>query len=283
MNSAIIELTQTTDLQQALEILWIKGIRSFELKGVYKARKNIYALLRIGEKLSGITINASGATLDGGQVASHVIVIENADVSIQGLSIMGGDTLGRAVYEGAKFRSIFEAIDGAGVLVLGDSNVKIKNCNILENHSGMCGGGLSNQGIGLVEIDNCSFENNTAYHTGSAVDNLTPGSKLVIKKSSFRNNKSNQGSICGGPHGQITIFKKTKAEINNCEFIGKSFPIDAALGSEIKISNSYHLGKPVEVVRPARKGTILDKLKYAKKLLGFEIRLLSSFLYPWVR
>lgn len=287
VNSTTIDLTQTPDLQQAIELSWAGGVRTFELNGVYRADKDMDSILRIGRHLSGIVLKGFGAVIDGRNLASHVIIVEDAELAIEGLTVTGGNTTNPArvgrQYSGARFRSIYEAIDGAGLLVLGSSTLKLKNCWVVNNHSGMCGGGISHQGTGLVEIDDSTFEDNTAYHTGAAIDNLTPGARFVVRRSYFNNNLSNKGSICGGPHGQVTVFKNTKATISGSEFSGQSFPIDAQIGSRVKSVHNTYDSRAVEVIRPAGGGTVTDKFKHLKRQLTFGVRLSPYALYPWVR
>jgi hypothetical protein len=147
----------------------------------------------------------------------------------------------------------------------------------------MCGGGVSNQGTGLVELDGCILQDNTAYHTGVAVDNLTVGSKITVQNSIFKDNQSNVGSICGGPHGQITIFKNTVANVQNCDFSGTNYPIDAAVGASVEVSGNTYNKMPVQPRAPGKEGNFIDKLKHARHQLRFSLRLLRYGLYPWVQ
>lgn len=286
MNTSIINLDQIENLQKQIELLWTKGIRTFKLKGNFKAQKDTYALLEINKHLSGISLIGSSATLNGKRITSHIIIIKDANVTIEGITIIGGDTTNPSRiannYSGWSFRSIYEAIDGSGLLVLGNSNVKLKNCVIADNHSGMCGGGISNQATGLVEIDQCKFKNNTAYHTGAAVDNLTKDSKIVINKSKFRDNLSNVGSLCGGPHGQITIFANTNAKIQHNKFFGKTFPIDTANDSKVQNNDNIYRTKFTAPVVPINSGTFKNKFEHLKHLFSFEILLIKYGIYPWV-
>jgi hypothetical protein len=220
-------------------------------------------------------------------ITAHVIVVEDADATLEGLTFRGGSTTDPVrvakTYAGDRFRSLYEAIDGAGLLFLGKSNVVIRGCTITDNHAGMCGGGISNQGVGLVKVVSCAFERNTAYHTGGAADNLTPGSVIEIRDSTFKDNVSNAGSICGGPHGQVTVFKNTRASIHDCDFVGEVYAVDAAAGSTIDSSGNVYEGRPTEPREPGLGGGTNDKLKHTKYQSAFELELGRFELFPRVR
>jgi hypothetical protein len=131
MLKTVIKLDQTPNLQEAVENLWAGGFREFELSGVYKANEDAYALLRIRQHLSGIAFRAldGGATLDGAGRTSHIVVVEQANATFDGIKLTDGDTTNPTRvakdYAGEALRSVYEAIDGAGVLVLGDFKRKI--------------------------------------------------------------------------------------------------------------------------------------------------------------
>lgn len=288
---ATIKLGEIADLQDEVERLWDQGEQTIGLEGTYSPAGEIDSVLRITRKLSGIAFMGvgSGTWIKGAGKASHIIVIDDADVTIRGLSIFGGNTteplkLARH-YKGPRCRSAYEAMDGAGMLITGESNVKIENTVFGHNHSGMCGGAISNQSTGLVQITNCEFVENTAYHTGAAVDNLTPGAKVVIHRSFFQNNRSNQGSICGGPHGQVTIFPRTKAVIRHSTFVGPGLlAIDAARGASITALSNRHNSHSVEPVAPAGEGTFTQRARHFGRLVAYDLPLLLLYgLYPWVR
>jgi hypothetical protein len=286
---ATLKLGEVTDLQSAVEGLWAQGHREIGLEGEYSPTADAHTLLRVGPKMSGLALRAvgSGARLNGAGRTAHVVIIDNADVTISGLGIFGGDTTDPAMvartYDGPAWRSAYEAMDGAGVLVTGTSNVELNNIAFTYNHSGMCGGALSNQGTSLVEVMNCLFVGNTAYHTGAAIDNLTPGASIVVHKTYFQNNASNRGSKCGGPHGQVTLFPYTKAVIRHCDFVGVGPAIDAAANADLQEYANKHDGRSTKATEPAGEGTMQGRLGHLKRLLAFDLRLLHHGLYPWVR
>lgn len=289
MKRATIQLNQAQDLQETIESHWRKGIRSFNLVGKYMSKKSEYSLLKIDSNLSGIALKGSNnAALDGNQMTAHVFVIENAKAKIEGLTLAGGDSTDASrlakAYTGKKFRSIYEIIDGAGAVVTGNSSVKFTDCNFENNRSGMCGGAIANQSTALVSIESCLFEGNEAFHSGSAIDNLTRNSKVEIRNSKFRGNRSNAGSQLGGPYGQISIFPKTHATLSNCEFDGSSFcPIDVSPRAKFRGANNTANGK-VFTVQPA--GGLVNALlitRHLKQLFRYELHLLKHFTYPLVR
>jgi len=287
MNVRTIDLGQTNNLQQLIESYWSNGVKTFILNGTYKVCKDTYTHLKIGKHLSGITMKGLKAILDGNRTTSHIIIVEDANATIEDITVTSGNTTNPLKvadsYQGSHFRSVYEVVDGAGILILGNSKVKLKRCNILNNHSGMCGGGMSNQGTGSVYVDSCKFENNTSYHTGAAIDNLTNGAQVIVRRSLFSNNLSNTGSICGGPHGQITIFSGTKSNIYHNKFYGTTFPIDASNDSHIISFDNMYQNKQVNPIKPAGAGTLTNKLYHLGHLLTFIILLIRYNTYPWVR
>ncbi len=283
----VIDLEKTVNLQEALTNIYSQGLRKIELMGKYVANDEVNHLLRLYSSLTGLTLIGHNAVLDGKHKTSHVLVIEDASVILIGLTICGGDTANpkrvAKHYSGANGRRIYESIDGAGILILRDSKVSIENCVIEDNYSGMCGGGISNQGINIVRVKNCKFSNNKSYHTGSAVDNLSSGSNIAINSSQFNNNMSNIGSLAGGPHGQITLFGNTKASVLDCKFTGTNYPIDTRPNTLLKESGNIWNKKPTKSRRPGGNKGLLIYFKHAIRLAAFEVRHLKYWLYPRVR
>ena len=227
------------DLQRRIETAWDDGIRKFTLSGTYIQEEPTEAILDIHAGLSGIMLTGDKSTpmLNGNQVTSHVVRVRDAWAYISGLVICGGDTTDSKrvaqQHRGSRLTRLYPVVDGAGVLVLGESIANITECAITNNHAGMCGGGLSNQSRGLVQFTDCIFEQNSARHTGPAIDNLTPGAQLQVMQTKFRNNTADRH------HGQITVFPRTIATIHECDFEG-SFPIDAPQhGLVVTDKNNY--------------------------------------------
>ncbi len=288
MSATTLNLGEVDDLQGTVEKLWDQGVRTFDLQGEYRQRIETDAVLRITRELSGIAFVGFNARINANGNASHVLVVDDAEASLSGLGLNGGDTTNpKAVadrYSGPRWRSAYEAMDGAGALILGASTVKFSHVSFAFNHSGMCGGALSNQGTGLVTVTDSEFVGNSAYHTGAAIDNLTRGSRLVVHRSYFRNNQSNRGSVVGGPHGQVTIFGRTQATVRHSQFHGEGVAIDAAPGADLTAYENKRNGRTVQPTEPAGEGSFMDKIKHLGRLINFDSRLLVRYgLFPWVR
>lgn len=167
---------------------------------------------------------------------------------IGNLSFLGGDTtvirsLPRTNIKFLKPKSnVFTLIDGGAVLITGHSNVIFENCEFTGNSALMCGGAISNQSSGKVVCRECVFTGNTAGHTGAAIDNLTRGSNLLIESCEFINNQSNIWNKLDAPHGQITVFPNTYAQIVDSSFEGGSIPVDYKDPGDVLLRNNKYVG-----------------------------------------
>jgi hypothetical protein len=194
-----------------------------------------------------LVFDGCGRAIDGDKKVAHLMIIQNCGNSlIQNTIFRNGNTAIVSKVEKAQFCfpqnkiSIFEVIDGGGVIVTGNSNVTFRNCTFVDNYSIMCGGAVSNQSTGLVKFENCIFENNTAGHTGSAVDNLTKKSNLKICNCRFINNVSNEWHKQGFPHGQVTAFANTKLLISNSVFQNGSIPFDVESSTVLYLQDNVY-------------------------------------------
>jgi len=208
-------------------------------------------------------------TIDGSNKVAHLMKIHNcSNLTIRNVTFMNGDTrvIQKIPRQSLIFQknkgSIFEIIDGGAVIITGNSNVVFENCNFVSNRSIMCGGAISNQSSGTVTIRKCVFKNNIAGHTGSAIDNLTAGSNIEINGCRFSGNSSNEWHKTGSPHGQISIFSKTKASIINTYFEGASIPFDFYKDSIVNLSGNSYKGYNnwTEEVTQRYKQTMYDQI-----------------------
>lgn len=282
-----INLSETTNLQAAVESHWADGKRAFELTGTYIPPGDTHAVLRINQRLSGIALSGTGV-LDARGRASHVLIIEDAEADIKDLEIVRGNTanLRRVAknYDSERLRSVHEATDGAGALVLGQSSVQFTNISFLHNYSGMRGGGLSNQGTGLVTIEECTFRGNSTHHAGGAIDNLTPGARLSVYKTKFHYNTSDN-------KGHIAVCEGTSATIAKCEFMGVMYPqVYAAPGAKVELEGNYiSSGYPfygtdlIDSDFVASEPSAKERLLHGLRTLTASAPLLRIGLYPWAR
>lgn len=216
-----------------------------KFKKDYVVAKNSYVAFKLFD-VSNYEINGNNKFLDGKNICCHLLHIHNSNVVIRNLTFKNGNTkivrnleTNQIPFSKPK-GSIFQIIDGGAVLITGNSTVDFEDCKFINNTAIMCGGAISNQSIGKVTVRNCIFESNKAGHTGAAIDNLVRSCNLLVEKCSFVNNQSNIWNKFDYPHGQITVFPETKAEIRNSSFEGGSIPFDFKNTRDLKISNNIY-------------------------------------------
>lgn len=238
------------------------------------ANKPIYSAFNILE-YGDFVIDCKNNVIDGNNITAHLISIHNCkNLTIKNLVLKNGNTEiiknipRKLINFKADKISIFEILDGGAVVITGNSDVTFENCKFINNKSIMCGGAISNQSRGLLALKNCVFENNYAGHTGGAIDNLVTGSNLIVENCKFLNNVSNIWHKASYPHGQISVFPKTKAIVNNCLFEQGSIPIDFYKNSQVKFKSNSYVGfnNWSEKVTMRSKNSIINKLIIAQKL-----------------
>jgi len=149
---------------------------------------------------------------------NHQLVMVGCKGIIRNCNFSGGNTRlhGRALSVGGGYKSVFQYIDGGGVLIAGDSDIVFEDCNFTNNYSFMCGGAVSFQGRGKAVFRNCTFRNNISEHTGPAIDVLKPGNEVLIVGCKFIGNSvSRWGSAV---RGQISVFPGNVLEIAESSF-----------------------------------------------------------------
>lgn len=200
---------------------------------------NTWSLLHIDTNRS-INSSKDRLILDGKNKVGHVVSIISKDrpvhVKFANVDVINGNTNDASLWRSFKRdrpfkerKSIYNFIDGAGVLIVGNVSAEFINCRFINNHAYMCGGGVSVQqtfGAEPIIFDHCKFIKNSAGDTGSGLDILTPGSRVVLRDCLFENNHSNLFLPAHGKSGQITSFPKTKVEVINCEFRGAKIDVD---------------------------------------------------------
>lgn len=129
-------------------------------------------------------------------------------------------------------KKLFFYLDGGAIKIFGDSCPVIEECNVSNNRTRLCGGGISVEQRGqckkTVTIRNCTFRNNRCPATGSAID-LLEGSSAVIENCLFVGNIANSGmaqvktqyglsynSLHGC--GALTVFPGSMADVSRCTF-----------------------------------------------------------------
>lgn len=103
--------------------------------------------------------------------------------------------------------------DGTGGVIDNYANVKIYNCNFI-NNSAYTGGCIASE-KGTLYVNNSNFINNHAEHDGGALKSIQ-GSRNIIENSNFINNSAIRD---GGAIGFTTLSNTT---IDNCIFKNNS-------------------------------------------------------------
>jgi len=282
------------NLQLEIDACYQRGARRFVLSGEFFPERAKNSLIEL-QYDSDIVIEASskGAALNGSYQVMHVVLIREGRVTLRGLDICHGTTrktgLWQKVKKGIPRASIYNFIDGPGIIVTGKASAIIEDCNVHDNDSFMCGAGISIQqhsAKGPVRLIHCRVFNNRAQDTGAGIDVLTPGSFLAAESCTFDNNKSNL--LLPGVHrnGQVSLFPETFAELNDCTFICSKAPaVDFHQRSCIYMRDT-HFVQPVKMENQVKKagGIPLNILYiFCHLIIGAYamIRYLDS-AYPWI-
>ena len=135
-------------------------------------------------------------------------------------------------------KNLFFLTDGGGVKIFGRSYPTLQNLEVTDNYSSPCGAGISVQHQGhngqSVLIENCIFLRNRTQVTGAAID-LLEGSAARISNCLFATNASNTGpDIIANYWGEkpftnsgvVTVFKNSRAVIENCTFTANRNGVD---------------------------------------------------------
>lgn len=235
-----------------------------------------------------VVFEGNGNTIDGKHRVAHLIKIHHcAKVTIRNTRFINGTSevlkdipRNKILFPDRKV-SVFEFLDGGAVLITGASRVIIEDCHFEGNHSIMCGGAISNQSTLPVTVRNCTFTSNTAGHTGSAIDNLTPEAQLEVSHSTFSANKSNTWHMFGAPHGQISIFPKTRATIVGSTFSNGSIPVDYAESATVSLKgnsyNGYSDWKPAP--KYSSRSSLIDSLRFIYKLYWVLPKMVGKVFY----
>jgi len=197
--------------------------------GVYSSTPQVTALDSVFSGNEGGGVHAGG-----GGVFTDCLFIENRGHS-------GGALGGTATLFGCTFIGNTAAAQGGAVDITLDTHVF--DCRFIANSAGAWGGALCVSG-GLLTLDNCAFEQNTAMEDGGAVwlGGLPTPDDLIINCSFIGNHAANRGgALChsgtplGGPRLMNCTFADNTAHLGggvyvpaismepvNCTFIANS-------------------------------------------------------------
>ena len=132
---------------------------------------------------------------------------------------------------------------GGAISAGSDCNVNLDNCTFIDNTANKQGGAVHVNYRSNLSINNCIFSDNFADDKGGAINGAT-NSKIAISNSNFKNNSAGWGgAICGYSSSSITISNSTFT--NNSATYFKGGAIYAHENSFLNVSNSNFTGNKV--------------------------------------
>jgi hypothetical protein len=257
-------------LQQAAENKTNKVVRVHP--GEYRPGSKRQALIWLNKMHDGIRLEAIGwVTLTAANpqittpqaqgypaVVNHVVYFGDgisSNTMLRGFRITGAnhfitEKLTKQMEpDTAVPKNMFFYTDGGAIKIFGHCCPTIQNVEVTDNYTSPCGAGISIQQMGFnqnpVLIKDCVFLRNRTQVTGAAVD-LLEGSSARIVNCLFVGNASNTGEDVVAKRsgekpftdcGVLTIFPRSRADVQNCTFTGNRNAVDD-MGGESTYANS---------------------------------------------
>ena len=172
-------------------------------------------------EIYGSSFNRNTA-FDGGAIYNNAnLLVKNSNFTRQRVTHKAGViyTNGILNIEDSIFNLTSGADEGVAIFTYGGT-ATIKSSKFLSNKALSYGGGIDNSG--LMTIENCEFDRNSAYGAG-AIDN---GGEMTIINSIFTNNKATvNGGAIDSNHNMIVIgsvFENNSASGNGGAIIARS-------------------------------------------------------------
>ena len=252
-------------IQDALEAAAQDPARKtvFVHAGMYRPDARGQALLWFNSRHDGIRLEAVGeVTLTAANpeiadswapsypaVVNHVVYFGHGisrNTVLRGFRITGANNFTTGSGQSSPIESDdirktpFFFPDGGGIKVYARSYPTIEQCEVLENYTSPCGGGVSVEHLGQTQesvlFRNCIFRNNRTQITGAAVD-LLHGSAAILENCLFVGNIANLGIdyvglLTGGEYhpehgsGAMTVFTGSRATVSRCTFTGNWNGVD---------------------------------------------------------
>ena len=160
-----------------------------------------------------VTISGAGAaftTLDGGGVRQVIRVEDGAALTLEGLSIVGG-----------------EGNDGGGVMALGGGDLTLRGITLRTNHAGHQGGGVWVEGPRRVWFEDVRFEDNDANSAGGGAF-VRDVLELTVVDGAFVGNRAVGDGGGLRLHGGLATLSGTTFEQNRSEDRGGGLSVDSA-------------------------------------------------------
>ena len=180
--------------------------------GVYTGKNNVNLIINKNINIEGL---GSKVVLDG-EGNNHIFTITGETVSLKKLKVTNGystasggainNVKGNLIVKDCTFTNNL-AITGGAICTY--NKLTVDNCTFTNNKAANYGGAIDS--FGKVNINNCTFKNNQATKDGGGaiVSGGNPGDSLTVKKSTFINNRAEDG-------GAIDTY--IKATISSCTF-----------------------------------------------------------------
>lgn len=275
--SALV-LSPDDSIQQALDLVaGDSALTTVRLTaGTYRPSRPGQAFVRFLAKHDGVTLEgvgdvtltAAAPELSGESNPAHPAVVNHVvyfgdgvtprtklrAVKITGANGFEDDPANEVLEPASVLRrelqpGMFFYRDGGAIKIFGRSSPTIENVTCHDNHTRLCGAGISVEQRGLttepVRITDCIFRENHCPATGVAID-LLQGSHAVIENCLFVGNVGNSGmdeiaqatGLRYKPEhgtGALTVFPGSAARVLRSTFTGNSNGVDdAGIGSEYR-------------------------------------------------
>ena len=176
------------------------------------------------------TINGRGAdklTISGGNQSRVLYVNAGANVTINGVTITGGNGVGT-----------FNSGNGGGVF--NDGTLTFNNSTIRNNAATNRGGGIFNDSGGILTFINSTISHNTVNGAGGGIDSNVQATLNLTNSTVSNNSATGAGNLCGCGGGIInySVMNLTSATIADNSAISTASGIFNVIGGTVNARNT---------------------------------------------
>lgn len=154
-----------------------------------------------------------GLYVDGGALTVEACVFLGNETAIGGGAHVKGS--GGPAFLGCVFESN-QATEVAGLILRGTCNPLVRDCIFRGAWRTLVGGGLTWAGAGTALIEGCTFENNTVWETGGAVELLGPAAIAILRNCLIQGNSAVLGA------GGLYVGDHSRARLEGCTITGNT-------------------------------------------------------------
>lgn len=153
----------------------------------------------------------AGLYVDGGEFTVLNCIFTGNESAIGGGAYVRGT--GAPTFIGCVFDRN-EATETAGLLMRGTCGPLLRDCVFRNGWRTLVGGGLTWAGSGLVQVDNCRFENNTVWETGGGVEVIGSAAQATLRDCVISGNAAgiNGAGLWVGGWGRVVLERCTIVE-----------------------------------------------------------------------